>query len=101
MKYDYELKILPEYFEPVAAGKKTFEIRYTLDRTFRIGDRILLEEWNKEQNKLTGRYVVIEVMYITDYNQAPSQIVFSFRMITDLFNPHMDYDKDYKKLKIV
>ena len=42
----HELKIWPEYFDPVEAGLKTFEIRKN-DRGFAMGDRLLLREFSR------------------------------------------------------
>lgn len=57
----HKLKILPEYFKAVADGTKTFEIRYN-DRNFRVGDILLLYEFNGE--KCTGRMVSARISYI-------------------------------------
>lgn len=39
------LKCLPEYFEPLRAGIKTFELRRN-DRNFTVGDIIRFCEWS-------------------------------------------------------
>jgi len=57
----HELKILPEYFKDVAHLKKTFEIRKN-DRDYKVGDTLILKEWNGE--KYTGREVKRTVTYI-------------------------------------
>ena len=44
----HELKILTEYFEAVASGRKRFEIRKN-DRDYKVGDRLYLREWNGEE----------------------------------------------------
>lgn len=57
----HQLKILPEYFEPVIKGEKTFEIRVN-DRDFKKGDYLALNEyWD---GKYTGRSCVVYVDYI-------------------------------------
>ena len=38
------LKTLPDYFQAVIDGKKPFEIREN-DRDFKVGDRVILEEY--------------------------------------------------------
>ena len=59
----HELKILPEYFEPVIKGEKTFEIRVN-DRDFKMGDYLALNEyWD---GKYTGRSCMVYVDYILD-----------------------------------
>ena len=57
----HELKILPEYYEAVVKREKTFEIRKN-DRGFRVGDTIVLREWDGEH--YTGRSVSRYVNYI-------------------------------------
>lgn len=41
----HELKIWPQFFEPVVGGQKTFEIRKN-DRGFQNGDVVILREWD-------------------------------------------------------
>lgn len=43
----HELKILPQYFEEVLKGNKTFEIRKN-DRDFKIRDILILKEWAED-----------------------------------------------------
>ena len=57
----HELKILPEYFEAVAGGAKSFELRKD-DRGFTVGDEIILKEWNGTE--YTGRSVKNQISYI-------------------------------------
>jgi len=56
-----ELKILPEYFAPVAIGEKKFEVRYD-DRNFAVGDIIILREYDGE--KYTGKKLSVKITYI-------------------------------------
>ena len=58
---EHDLKILPEYFEPVLDGRKKFEIRKN-DREFNVGDTLLLREWYS--NEYTGREVRRKVTYV-------------------------------------
>lgn len=46
------LKILPEYFNEVQKGNKTFELRKD-DRDYQVGDYIILQEF--ENGAYTGR----------------------------------------------
>lgn len=49
----HELKCLPEYFEALASGKKTFEIRKN-DRGFKVGDLIALNEFEPTDEPYEG-----------------------------------------------
>ena len=40
------LKCWPEYYEAVIGGEKTFEVR-KWDRPYRVGDTLLLKEYNQ------------------------------------------------------
>jgi ASC-1-like (ASCH) protein len=57
----HELKIMPEYFEAVALGNKTFEVRKD-DRKYNVGDTLVLQEYSG--HSLTGREVTVMVTYI-------------------------------------
>ncbi|EZP75026.1 ASCH protein [Parageobacillus genomosp. 1] len=72
----HRLKIWPEYFEAVRSGKKTFEIRKN-DRGFQVNDLLLLQEYNPKTQEYTGRELLVEVTYITDFGQPKNQVVMS------------------------
>ena len=59
----HELKTLPECFEAVVSGKKTFEIRKN-DRPFRKGDLLALNEFDGQC--WTGNSCLVFVDYILD-----------------------------------
>ena len=68
----HRLKILPPYYEAVASGVKTFEVRRD-DRGYQVGDTLVLREWNPEVKEIgvewyapayTGRELAREVTYI-------------------------------------
>lgn len=60
--FKHELKTLPEYFEAVFKGKKTFEIRIN-DRDFKVGDYIELHEHDLNKG-YTGRKLRRKITYI-------------------------------------
>ena len=57
----HELKILPEYFEAVVRGIKTFEVRKD-DRPYKPGDVLVLREYDAQ--KYTGRTCGADVLYV-------------------------------------
>lgn len=73
----HNLKILPIYFTEVVSKRKTFEIRKN-DRDFCVGDMVRLKEW--EKGDYTGREVTAQVTYLTDFQQKPGYLVFSFEL---------------------
>lgn len=72
----HELKIQPQYYESVRKRVKTFEIRRN-DRNFKVGDILVLNEFNPETNELTGKWIERKVVYITDYAQQENYVVMS------------------------
>lgn len=58
----HQLKILPQYFEAVLSGNKTFEIRKN-DRNFQVGDQIELNEYTAE-NGYTGKSTKCDISYV-------------------------------------
>ena len=59
----HELKTWPEYYEPVAAGRKTAELRKD-DRGFQVGDLVLLRAWEPMSQTYTGRELYAEIAHI-------------------------------------
>lgn len=87
----HELKIAPQYFEPVLEGRKTFEIRKD-DRGYQVGHLLHLKEFDGES--FTGKSVLAEVTYMTTFNQEPGYYVLAikepgFEVLNNLFG----YDK--------
>jgi Domain of unknown function (DUF3850) len=70
----HELKLWPQYFSAVMNREKTFEIRKN-DRNFKIGDVLLLKEYNSSAKRYTGRKVLRTITYITDYAQQDEYVV--------------------------
>lgn len=68
----HELKILPQYFEDVKCGHKTFELRKD-DREFQTGDILMLKEFNQNkkyktinetETNFSGKKVLRQIKYI-------------------------------------
>jgi len=77
MSKTHHLKILPEYFNAVRLGVKTFEIRKN-DRDYKVGDSLLLKEY--DNNAFTGNVVKAIVTYITDYAQKDDYVVMAIEL---------------------
>ena len=84
----HELKILPAFFEAVIRGEKKFEIRDNRDHGFQKGDTVLLRELKPTVaiTAYTGRQQLIEITYVSDYNQPDNQVVFAFRLTVDVIH---------------
>lgn len=61
----HDLKVWQVYFEALKNGRKKFELR-KMDRDFRVGDFLVLEEYDNENNHYTGRKIqaIIDFMII-------------------------------------
>lgn len=57
-----ELKILPKFYDDIIYKDKRFEVRNIIDRTFKLGDLILLREYYK--GEYTDRECIIKIIYI-------------------------------------
>ena len=62
-----EKKIWPEYFDAVASGKKTFELRLN-DFAIAEGDTLVLREWDPKTKEYTGRVVEKTVGYVKTWS---------------------------------
>lgn len=70
----HRLKIAPEYFRAVMEERKTFEIREN-DRDFKVGDQLILEEWDHQAGGYTGARVSRLVKYVSTYAQRSGVVV--------------------------
>lgn len=52
----HELKTWPYFFNQILIGVKRYEIRED-DRGFKVGDELMLNEWDPETEEYTGRAV--------------------------------------------
>jgi hypothetical protein len=60
---EHDLKTWPDYFQAIADGAKTFEIRID-DRGFKVGDVLLLREWDHKRFVYTGRSLRRRVTHV-------------------------------------
>jgi hypothetical protein len=66
----HELKIWPEFFEAWMDGKKRSEIRQD-DRKFKVGDTVILREYEPKKKKYTGRAISMSILHITQLGKIP------------------------------
>jgi len=61
----HDLKIYPEYWEDIATGKKTFEVRKN-DRDYQVGDLLLLRKFDPAKNNYVNfnEVMVCDVTYV-------------------------------------
>ncbi|PVM93237.1 hypothetical protein DDF62_01410 [Caulobacter radicis] len=59
----HELKTWPQYFAAVRSGKKRFEIRRN-DREFKVGDVLVLREFDPEQDVYTGQVEERQITFL-------------------------------------
>jgi hypothetical protein len=70
----HQVKAWPEFYGPLAAGRKPFEIREN-DRDYRAGDGLEVREFDRAAGVYTGARVLREVTYATEFQQRPGWIV--------------------------
>ena len=80
------LEIQEKYLLPILAGDKTFEIREKRDRNFHVGQHVCLKHTRIEsdKNRVTSTMIIIRIKFITNYDQKPDRVVFSFDKVGDV-----------------
>jgi hypothetical protein len=79
------IKIAPVYFAKVVDKSKKCEIRNN-DRKYKVGDIVVLMEYDKEKDFFSGRTATVEITYITTYEQKRNMVVFSFALLACCLN---------------
>lgn len=59
----HALKTWPVHFEAIESGIKNYEIRKD-DRPFKVGETLLLQEWNNEKKEYTGKEIKKVISHI-------------------------------------
>lgn len=57
------IKCWPQYFNPLETRQKTFEIREN-DRDYKVGDTLVITEWDPDNQKETGRWEARTIIYM-------------------------------------
>lgn len=84
---EHELKTWPEFFESVSSGRKPFEVRKN-DRDFKVGDVLILKEWDPEKELYSGRVLYKTVTYLLpggSFGIDPDYCVMGLGVLPDWF----------------
>lgn len=65
MSVIHELKTVNPYFQHMWDRRKSFEVRKN-DRNFKVGDKLLLREYEPESDTYSDREIEIKINYILD-----------------------------------
>jgi uncharacterized protein YqfB (UPF0267 family) len=68
MHYDHTAKSWCQFFQAIASGQKTHDLRDMKDRNYKVGDVIRLEEFDPVSGEYTGAICYVEITYITSKN---------------------------------
>ena len=88
------LKAWPSYFQQIAHGVLTFNLRNG-DRDFAIGDRVWFAEWKPVPGEFTGRVARVDIAALVDaqgsglFHAPPHFVVFGWKGVewTGAFSP--------------
>lgn len=76
----HELKIKPKFFQDIINGIKNFEIRKN-DRMFRVGDILVLSEFDYRDNTYTGNQIKVKVDNILTHDDFPDGIPIDYAVL--------------------
>lgn len=74
----HQLKLDPQFYQAIIDQRKTFEIRKN-DRNFKVGDLLHLKVFDGQ--RYTGSTAIVQVTYISDYEQKEGYVVMSIKLL--------------------
>lgn len=86
----YEVKSWPHFFQAIKKGEKLHDMRDLRDRRYKIGDFLILQEYDPFKGEYTGETCTVEVTYITSADTpcafssaalAPGYCILSLRLL--------------------
>ena len=89
----HTLKCWPEFFAAVVEGRKRFEIRKN-DRDFRVGDCLVLQEWNPATEQYTREMCSLRVTYLTSAFMGEGFVALSVEPWSRPVSPLQRYERD-------
>jgi ASC-1-like (ASCH) protein len=66
----YEVKSWTHFFKAIKTGKKTHDLRDLRDRKYKVGDTLILKEYDPFLGQYTGDECRVLITYITS-NETP------------------------------
>lgn len=85
----HELKTWREPFMAIASERKTYEIRKEDNRTFAVGDVLVLREWNEEGRYYTDMAIEADVTHITrgpEWGIPEGMVIMALANTSDVFS---------------
>lgn len=62
---EHRVKSWPELFEATLSGSKRHEMRRATDRNYRVGDLLVLQEYDPVERTYSGRELRMRITYVT------------------------------------
>lgn len=62
---EHRVKSWPELFEATLSGAKRHEMRRATDRDYRVGDLLILQEYDPAERIYSGRELRMRITYVT------------------------------------
>lgn len=91
----HEIKCLPKYFDALVDGLKNFEVRKN-DRDYKVGDSLLIREYDSEKKSYTGYELYAPVVYILENDESFTGLAEGFVVLglnVNVLNSQREYLK--------
>jgi Domain of unknown function (DUF3850) len=62
---EHKVKSWRQFFEATLSGAKAYEVRRLTERDYRVGDSLLLQEYDPTTKTYSGRELAVRITYIT------------------------------------
>lgn len=69
----HAVKIEPRFYRMAINGLKPYEIRFN-DRDYRVGDYLVLNEWDAEKKEYTNKTALFEIVSVLNSEDFPDGI---------------------------
>lgn len=91
----YEIKCFPKFFDALVDGLKNFEVRKN-DRDYKVGDSLLIREYDSEKKSYTGYELYAPVIYILENDESFTGLAEGFIVLglnVNVLNSQREYLK--------